>query len=496
MATILQPDSVIKVSTKNRVFKNKDDVWLKMDLIVDIINFFFNKELLPPSSDSKTVSSIGNLVIEIELPDKSKIGVPVCAHPALKSTSKNFIIPNQFAPRFASEEKSEKDNKKKLTDAKTPRGDYFTLFPNIKELLENNKLDQTYDNIVEALSTKNANARSFPMYEDYTDNGANNSPKAGYWGYLSDIYVSVDYFKSLVKKNDTVLKLVEELCKGISDAMCNTSQLKPVPNTVGSSNYTIMDINFNSVNTPKDAESLLKINLGSLSSAFMKSANFSVKLSGEMANQMIAQSASGRNLPKGFGVANYDPKTMRVSKFSTGDRMFDRGVIPPGKIVISNKSEDSAKVKYKRMFTEQNKDFYVYTTEKSTTTTTAVAGTYATSTNFAGLANVSRTTTVTEKQNYILAENNSSFLKAIIIDTRDKKAVYTNNNIMPGTKFTMELLGIGGITFLSQFTLDHVPSSYNYERCVWQVSQVSHKVENKSWTTSVTAEARPLSSIE
>ena len=465
--TTNQDDSVIKVSTENRVFKNKDDVWLKMDLIVDIINFFFNKKLLPPSNDSKTVSSIGNLVIEIELPDKSKIGVPVCAHPALKSTSKNFIIPNQFAPRFASEEKSEKDNKKKLTDAKTPRGDYFTLFPNIKELLENNKLDKTYDNIVEALSTKKANARSFPIYEDYTDNGANNSPKAGYWGYLSDIYVSVDYFKSFVKKNDTVLKLVEELCKGISDAMCNTSQLKPVPNTVGSSDYTIMDINFNSVNTPKDAESLLKINLGSLSSAFMKSANFSVKLSGEMANQMIAQSASGKNLPDKFGVANYDPKTMRVSKFSTGDRMFDRGVIPPEKIVISNKSEDSAKVKYKRMFTEQNKDFYVYKVDVNKV-----------------------------EQTYILAENDSSFLKGIIIDTRDKKAVYTNNNIMPGTKFTMELLGIGGITFLSQFTLDHVPSSYNYERCVWQVSQVAHKVENKSWTTSVTAEARPLSSIE
>ena len=67
---------------------------------------------------------------------------------------------------------------------------------------------------------------------------------------------------------------------------------------------------------------------------------------------------------------------------------------------------------------------------------------------------------------------------------------------MPGTNFTMELLGIGGITALSQFTLDHVPSSYNYERCVWQVSDVKQKVENKIWTTSVTAQARPLTSIE
>lgn len=463
--TVNTSDNEIKVSTKYRVFKNDDDTWLRMDLIVDIINNFFEKEFLTPSDDSKTRSYIGKLVIETELPDKSKIGVPVCAHPALKSTSKNFIIPNKFAPRFVTFE-SGAEKTKSLIDAKTPRGNYYTLFPNIMELMKTNKFDQTYDDIVEALNTKNANARSFPMYTDYTDNGANNSPKAGYWGYLSDIYVSVNYFKSLVKKNDTVLKLVEELCKGISDAMCNTSQLKPVPNTVGSSDYTIMDINFNAVNTPKDANDLLRINLGSLSSAFMKSANFSVKLSGEMGNQMIAQSASGKDLPEGFGVANYDPKTMRVSKFSTGDRMFDRGVIPPKKIVNSNKSENSKQVKYKRMFTTQNKDFYVYTVDVNKT-----------------------------KRTYILAEDNSSFLKSIIVDTRDKKAIYTNNNIMPGTKFTMELLGIGGITFLSQFTLDHVPSSYAYERCVWQVSQVTHKVENKVWITSVTAEARPLSSI-
>jgi hypothetical protein len=457
VASNVQDESAIKISTKFRVFKNDDDTWLRMDLIVDIINNFFRKEFLSTASDTQTVSSAGTL-------DITK--VPVCAHPGLKSTSKNFIIPNKFAPRFVTFESGTLKTKS-LIDAKTPRGNYYSLFPNIKQLMISNKFDQTYDDLLEALHTKNANANSFPMYNDYTDNGANNSPKAGYWGYLSDIYVSVEYFKSLVKKNDTVLKLVEELGKGISDAMCNTSQLKPVPNTVGSSDYTIMDINFNSINTTKDAENLLKINLGSLSSAFMKSANFSVKLSGEMANQMVMQSASGKDLPEGYGTANYDPKTMRVSKFSVGDRMFDRGVIPPKQVVKSNNSEDGAKAKYKRMFNEQNKSFYVYTVDVQNT-----------------------------KSTYVLTETDSSFLKSIILDSKDKKAVYTNNNIMPGTKFTMELLGIGGITFLSQFTLAHVPSSYSYEQCVWQVSQVTQKVENKVWITSVTAEARPLSSVQ
>ena len=455
--TITQDDSVIKVSTKYRVFKNDDDTWLRMDLIVDIINNFFKKEFLPPTNNSSTRSSACELDIT---------GVPVCAHPALKSTNKNFIIPNKFAPRFVTFENGTPQTKS-LIDAKTPRGNYYNLFPNIMELMKANKFDQTYDDLLEALNTKNANARSFPVYTDYTDNGAKNSPKAGYWGYLSDVYVSVQHFKALVKKNDTVLKLLEELGKSMSDAMCNTSQLKPVPSTLGSSNYTMMDINFNSINSAEDAKELLRINLGSLSSAFMKSANFSVKLSGEMANQMVMQSASGKDLPEGFGTANYDPKTMRVSKFSVGDRMFDRGVIPKKQVLKSNNSDDGKKGKYKRMFTSQNNSFYIYTVDVQNA-----------------------------KQTYILTETDSSFLKAIILDTKDKKSVYTNNNIMPGTKFTMELLGIGGINFLSQFTLDHVPSSYSYEQCVWQVSQVTQKVENKVWITSVTAEARPLTSIQ
>jgi hypothetical protein len=304
------------------------------------------------------------------------------------------------------------------------------------------------------------------MYTDYTENGAKNSPKAGYWGYLSDIFVSVSHFKALVQKNDTVLKLIEELLSHISNAMCDISQLKCIPDTAGGTVYTVIDSNFTHVNTAKDAEELMRISIGSINSAFIKSADFSIKLSGEMSNQMVMQSASGKELPQGDGTANYDPKTMRVSRFARGDRMFERGVIPPDKVAKSNSSPENKKAKYARLFTEQNKDFYLY------------------------VADVGK-----EKETYILTETSPATLKGILLDTKDKKAVYTNNSIMPGTEFKMEILGIGGITFLSQFTLDHVPTSYNYEQCVWQISQVSHKIENKVWTTSITAQPRPLTTL-
>ena len=453
----------IKIPTKFRIFKNDDDAWMRMDLVVDIINNFFQIDFLGPDNDN-TNGSAGKLDIT---------GVVIVAHPALKSTNRNFIIPNKFAPRFVT--KDEKTSgavkgqvkKQSLSTANpNPQGYYFQLFPNIRSLMKENGLDPTYDDLVAALNTKNANCRSFPMYTDYTENGAKNSPKAGYWGYLSDIFVSVSHFKALVQKNDTVLKLIEELLSHISNAMCDISQLKCIPDTAGGTVYTVIDSNFTHVNTAKDAEELMRISIGSINSAFIKSADFSIKLSGEMSNQMVMQSASGKELPQGYGTANYDPKTMRVSRFARGDRMFERGVIPPDKVAKSNSSPENKKAKYARLFTEQNKDFYLY------------------------VADVGK-----EKETYILTETSPATLKGILLDTKDKKAVYTNNSIMPGTEFKMEILGIGGITFLSQFTLDHVPTSYNYEQCVWQISQVSHKIENKVWTTSITAQPRPLTTL-
>lgn len=477
----INPKAVdIKIETRNRIFKNDDDAWMKMDLVVDIINNFFKIDFIDPD-DKPTGISVGTLDIT---------RVAVVAHPALKSTSKNFIIPNQFAPRFVSKDtsKSVVDNgqvkKQTLNTAKpSAQGNYFKLFPNIGSLMEENELDETYDDLVAAMRTKEAICESFPRYIDYTDAGSKNSPKAGYWGYLSDIFVSVSYFKKLVEKNDTILKLIQELLSNISTAMCDISQLKcDPPNNDDNTKYTIRDVNFSSINTKEDAEDLMRISLGSVNSAFMKSAEFSIKLSVEMSNQMIMQSASGKDLPVGYGTTNHDPKTMIVSKFSRGDRMFDRGVIPPDKTTPSNNNAaENTLAKYKRQFTDQNinKQFYVYKYSPKPLLTPL-------------FATVNDLKNRPPSETFILTETDSSFLRNILLDTRDKKAVYTNNAIMPGTEFKMELLGIGGITFLSQFTLEHVPSSYNYEQCVWQVSQVSHKIENKVWTTTVTAQARPL----
>jgi hypothetical protein len=158
---------------------------------------------------------------------------------------------------------------------------------------------------------------------------------------------------------------------------------------------------------------------------------------------------------------------MKTSQFSAGDRMFDRGVIEPKNVEESNKAPETVQAKYKRQYSKENKSFYINKVERDTLW-----------------------------EYYIMTETSSEFLKNILLDTSDTKSIYANNAPMPQTILTLHLLGIGGITFLSQFTLDHVPSTYNFENTVWQISDVNQKIENKTWTTTITAQPRPLNSLD
>jgi hypothetical protein len=99
---------------------------------------------------------------------------------------------------------------------------------------------------------------------------------------------------------------------------------------------------------------------------------------------------------------------------------------------------------------------------------------------------------VAGEYSYILFEKDAMFMRSILNDRRDKNATHVHNPIMPGTTFRFEILGMGGIMFLSQFTLSNVPNTYSNEYSVWQVSDVKHRVENKVWTTEVVAQVRPL----
>jgi hypothetical protein len=447
------------ITDKNKqIFTNSSGTtWLRMDLVANIINAFFERNF----KDDK-----GNLINDAKLTKFVVKNVPLCAHPALKSTNPNILVPNATAPRFA---KSAEANK---GDSIPSVSNYDALFPRVKTIVDENKYTNEYDNIQEAIGAE----KSFPIYDiDYSSKNGKKAPK-GYYGYLEDLYISTSILSSEIGNNDTVQKLLEAILQHINRGLCDLVQLKLETVSYNNGEYSLHDSNFSSVSTPQDAADLKRINVNSTDSAFMRSARFDIKISQDMMNNMIMLSAKNAPLDKPITQVANDPKFMKYDPTSEGDRFFSRA---DQKVVIASSTSDaSEKTNNARLFTSDSKDHGPFVVETKETIR-----------SFSGIG---RKGTQKVTKTYVIAEKDPDFLKNILIDVDDKRAIYLNNGLMPGTEFHAEFLGIGGITYLSQFTLDHVPSTYNYKNAVWQIADVKHKIENKMWTTSIMAQARPL----
>ena len=155
-----------------QIFTSGNNTWLRMDLVANIINAFFEKNF---------VDEQGNrLDVGLTKLDINSQEIPVCAHPAIKSTNENILVPNAAAPRFAASDKESK-NKGSIPSV----DNYNSLFPNVQKIITENKYTNEYDNIQEAMGA----ARSFPVYDkEYSSKSGNVS--AGYYGYLTDIYLN------------------------------------------------------------------------------------------------------------------------------------------------------------------------------------------------------------------------------------------------------------------------------------------------------------------
>lgn len=456
--------------------KNADGLWLRMDLIQSIINAFFQISMENPKT-----AVIRNFDIN---------DTRMCASPFLKSTNKNVLIPNQYAPRFIIE-----DEKATKSTAKMETEIYNQLFKEkVKKINdEYGLIEMRFDDLKQLINPSGKD--SFPVYRDEDVMDANGKKaqalKSGYWGYLRDLYINAAYFKELVSKNDSVLKMIEQLLQGINEALCQTCQLKLIPAQYANSKYSVYDENLPGISTENDAADLPRIQLGALNSAFIKSATFDVKISPEMMNQLVMQSANPDQDPDGSTNTKNVKANPIISRDSAGDRLYRKGEIKttvvadsgPTSAADSKKAADEAA---KKLVQEQN----------------AVAESLKKKREERSEEKFKKAGAVYYKKNedgtftkYFLYEPTKDFLN-YLVSIPNKNAPYLNNGIMPGTTLTLELLGISGVDYLSQFTIDHAPESYSYSSAVWQITDVRQTVEDKAWTTTVVASVRPLTILK
>lgn len=439
--------------------------YLRMDLVVEIINSFYSLELL--ATEYMHAIGKGMTISEIDIKN-----VPICAHPAIKSCDSNILLPNKVAPRFV--KKSDETTAPSLSELS---GEYPLLFPTAVTQLNTgeNSFDNTYDDLYKLI---NPDGNPFPMLKNYQlENGpigGDQYPKKGYWGYLQDIYISNKLLLDLAQLHDTVLRLMEALLRKISEAMCNIPELKLISSPNSNTKYTVIDHNFTNIKYNNNSDSLPRIPLFSNNAAFMQNASVSVKMSPEMIKQMMVVNSTKKvTIQKGYGTFTTDLKILQQSKYLNGDRLFSCAVIPRENVVESNLSANRSQIHAgslnSRKFSPQDDastDTFVHVKIKKNSGNEFIYP--------------------------IIAEKSKNFLKTIVMDPYDDHPTYTNNPLVPGSNFSIELLGIGGFSLFSQFTLSHVPDAFSYEKCVWQVIGIKHTIENNVWKTSITAQARPI----
>lgn len=459
-------ETTFRIDQKNNN-KNVPNLWLRMDLVENIINAFFQVTMENPKTAIIRKFDISQAVM--------------VANPFLKSSNENVLVPNQYAPRFTYENVTSQTNSYKPEDAQ-----YTLLFREKIEAVskEYEGISDKFDNLKEII---NKSGESFPVYRDNPvkdeDGNLAQTLDAGYWGNLKDLFINAKYFRKIVENNDSVLKMIEQLLQGINEALSQICQLKLIPAEYGNSTYSVYDENLPGISKANDAARLPKITLGSISSAYIKAAAFDVKISSEMMSQLVMQSANPQQDINGNTSTNNVKATPISNRYSAGDRLYRKGELkttldsvsaPPTQTPEQIRKEqaerqaleEEARKKKRQLRSEDNKDTFLIYYELDESNPKVV-------------------------NRYYLAEKNKDFLN-YVLTLPNKKAPYLNNAIMPGTTLTLEFLGISGIDYLSQFVIDHAPETYNYANAVWQIVDIKQTVEDKNWTTTVTAQVRPL----
>jgi len=461
---------ITNVPSQNKTKK----LWLRMDLIQDIINAFFKLNMTGEKSA---------VIRELDIMETR-----MCGNPFLKSSNTNVLVPNKFAPRFAYELSTDVGT----NEGYQPEdGIYTSLFQEkIQNVAKDYFLDSTnFDNLQEAINPK---GESFPVYKDdeLKDGDGNTAQKfkSGYWGFLKDLFVDEEYFRKLVLKHDSILKLIEELLQGINQALCQICQLRLIPAEYGNSKYSVYDGNLPGISAKVDARNLPIITLGAIDSSFIKAASFDVKMSSEMMNQLVMQSANPERDPDGSTQTKNVAANPIVSRYSNGDRLYEKGIIKTVVVAentpkLTQRERDRAArertAAAKRQLREQDRKLQSRSDKNSSTFVIY----YKQDPNNPG-----------KNLRYFICEKDASFLN-YILKLPNKNSPYLNNAIMPGTTLTLELPGISGINYLSQFLIDHAPEPYNFENAVWQITDVKQNIEDKNWTTTLTAQVRPLTTL-
>lgn len=441
--------------------------WIRMDYFVEILNYFFSTKFSATVTDAnKKETQFVWQKIQID-------NVLIGAHPGLKSIDPDVLIPNKFSPKYIrTDTKGKTSSSGKLSTIEN--GEHYKKYGRIQNVLNEFGFSDDYDDLLDLLdNTVDADAKgaSFPVFSDsdISDENARKTYKQsiGYLGYLKDVYISTEFIKISAKENSTVKSMLSSILNKISHALSGVNELRLFPDSNNNENYvTVMDIKFAPALNEKTASELTRLVPGSVNHAYLLSAGMDVKMSPEMANQVLFTAGKSELAAKEGKAPNDtskpdDQKTVPTEnadsfgRFVSNDRLATDAYKSPSKISTADSKSEKGKLSRNtndegfNIYSERGVDFY-------------------------------------------LNEPDQTLMKQIVMEDKSAGAVYVNSPVMPNTTFEFETLGISGFTFLGMYTLDHVPEQYSYKNGIWSINSVKHTISQGIWKTTIGAQLRQI----
>ena len=339
---------------------------------------------------------------------------------------------------------------------------------------------------------KNEHTFAFPQMKDDTND---TKIKAGYWGYLKDLYINKNIIIECAKSSDTVENFYNTLLDKINTAAGKIWDLAVIEDV---DKLKIIDKKFIQYNDLK----IYQFDVGA-TNKFIKSINFTAQLSNVAANQVISSASTNKSVD---GSPNGDATSNQTLNFPYGDRFYINVPTNPRKIdenletikQLQNSPENAggnkggSYIMSFKSFEESTTKSYVGTGGSYGGLGGGMGGGLPPASMSNPLKEVSSSGKITGWNIINLVLPNESLLLALLNDMD-----FTNNSNIyggqqPGFNVEMTLQGISGLRTFQLFSLKNLPSPYSEREIMCQIVDISHKIDAGNWTTTIKAGIRSI----
>jgi len=410
-----------------------EDKFIRFGTLMKIINAGFNTEL-----------KLGNKTMPVKInTDESRIG----GFRYMFSTNSDILfIPNKTTPKFST---------KQIVQGNSIQ-DSFTKNAQTGEITFSN--ENIHNNSVtfpgsDTVIFPSLNSLSFTP----ADGAETVNKDATRWGYLNDLYVNFDFAKSKIKDSNLLLKdALYEILNGMSQAVNGFWDFQIVEKESKTGDKTELQIqDFNFVPQYKTVPSF-NVSVVGNRSVFLDTA-FSVEVSDQKMNQVIAErnNSDVNSDLKPLGSFSDDPikdkvlqaindtTTTTTSTPASSDDAGDEETAGETLELFLDKITLLPKVTYVTNDTIDLKDIY--------------------------------------DACYFASFDDKTIFS--LLKVTDARAQSTAPSPLLPVEFTFTILGISGFRRGDLFTVKGLPKKFNG---FFQVTAVTHSIQNMKWTTQIT----------